>query len=66
MSKELSTENKSALIRLVQENSCLYDVTHADWKNADKKRQLWKDIADKLQLGGTLSVIGLWDPFKWL
>ncbi|KAH7704881.1 hypothetical protein AAVH_27922 [Aphelenchoides avenae] len=57
MSKELSTENKSALIRLVQENSCLYDVTHADWKNADKKRQLWKDIADKLQLGAAWTIL---------
>ncbi|XP_011213819.4 transcription factor Adf-1 [Bactrocera dorsalis] len=38
------------LIECVRNSPCLYDKSHADFKNQEKKRRSWKEVADNLEV----------------
>jgi hypothetical protein len=47
------------LIALVKENSILLDVSMDDYKLAERKPQIWKDIADELAIDKMTAIIAV-------
>lgn len=41
------------LILLVQANDCIYNKYRNSYKNAEKKKNFWKHIAQQMHLPGT-------------
>lgn len=51
------TDETERLIDLVRECVYLYDTSHPDYKDADKKNEKWTDIAHKLNLRSKLHIL---------
>lgn len=48
-SDKFSRDQEMKLIELVSTHRCLYDASHADYKNITIKDNIWKKIATEME-----------------
>ena len=49
---EWTSEREDILISMWEERACLYDVSSKDFRNRDRKRQAWAEIAQYFKTSG--------------